>query len=63
MANKKYSDLNEDEKKYFKDICDKNFGETNCFAKPSGEPLYFTEDALMVPTQQIVDLLFNTNDN
>lgn len=59
---KTYETLNDEEKAYFKEVCDKNFGKTNTFCE-TGEPLYFTKEGSMVPTQQIIDLLFNTSEN
>ena len=49
---KEYKDLSNLEKQYFKEVCDKNFGTTNTFCE-TGEPLYFTKEAVMVLSKNV----------
>ena len=42
----------------FKDICNKNFGETIVKSK-SGEPLYFDEQQSLIDTSIVIELLLN----
>lgn len=58
-----YSDLNEEQKAFFKEVCDKEFGPTNTFVGETKEPLYFDKDCNMVPTEEVIKLLFSNNLN
>jgi len=42
----------------FKDICNKNFGETPIKLE-SGEPLYFDEQQSLIDTSIVIELLLN----
>lgn len=53
-----YIQLTKKQKKKFQEYCDNKFGPT-IVKSESGEPLYFTEDSLLINTQFIIDLLFD----
>jgi len=57
-----YQNLKPEEKIKFKEICDKKFGPCkNVFAE-SGEPLYFTNEMLLIDTTEILlSLTYNKN--
>lgn len=56
-----YKSLSKEQKKKFKEICDKKYGVT-VVKNQSGEPLYFDEKCNIIDTKPILNLLL-TNKN
>jgi hypothetical protein len=54
----KWSELTVLQRIQFKDICDKNFGET-LLSSESGEPIYFDEQQRLIDTSIVINLLLN----
>lgn len=58
----KWNELTIFQQLQFKDICDKNFGETPVMSE-SGEPLYFDEQQRIIDTSIVIYLLLNVESN
>lgn len=56
--NMKWNELTILQQIQFKDICDKNFGETQVMLE-NGEPLYFDEQQMLIDTSMVIKLLLN----
>lgn len=54
----KWNELNALQQIQFKNVCDKNFGET-IVSSENGEPLYFDEQMRLIDTSIVIDLLLN----
>ncbi len=61
---KKYSDLNDEDKKKYNEIAETMFGKSNVFVE-TGEPMYFDEKMQRLPTEtpimDALQMLKNTN--
>lgn len=57
-----WKDLSKEDKKQFKNFCDKKFGKTSTYCE-NGEPMYFDSNNNLLHTEEIINLLFQKNKN
>ncbi len=58
-----YSELNENQKLQFQEVCDREFGKTNTFVGETKEPMYFDENSNLLPNDELIKLIFLENLN
>lgn len=52
-----WKELTDNQKEQYKKYCDSKYGKTFIFCE-TGEPLYMTDEGLMIDTKIIIDILF-----
>jgi len=57
-----WKELTDNQKEQYKKYCDSKYGKTFIFCE-TGEPLYMTNEGLMIDTKIVIDILFKNYQN